>query len=108
MDKVFFGMRVGILGGGQLAQMLASSAERMGLTPVPFCSNAADPAAQICAEKVIGSISDRDSLQKFFSQIDLVTYENDFLPYDLLREFEAAGKFSFRPPLSVLELVRDK
>ena len=43
----FYGkhIRVGILGGGQLARMLAESAHHLGLEPHVLSENSQDPAA---------------------------------------------------------------
>ncbi len=66
-------MKIGILGGGQLARMLALAAHRLGfellvLDPKPGCS-AADVAPTICAD-----YEDADALAEL-ARCDVVTYE---------------------------------
>ncbi len=96
---------VGILGGGQLSRMLAEAAKKLGLRTVAFCFSNEDPAAEVCDKIVVGSLDDEEVLRCFFGQVELVTYENDFLPYEVLNKFE---QVSFIPPLEALETVRDK
>jgi 5-(carboxyamino)imidazole ribonucleotide synthase len=99
------GKNLGILGGGQLSRMLAESAQRLGYSPVPFCSAADDPAAQVCREHVIGKLTDDEALKQFFSKISIAAFESDFLPFEILRKY---ADVKFLPELSTLESLSDK
>lgn len=71
---------IGILGGGQLGQMLAVSASRLGfichiLDPNPNC-----PAAKVCAKHVVAEYSDLDAIESFSKSCDVITYEFENVP----------------------------
>ncbi|MFZ9595919.1 MAG: 5-(carboxyamino)imidazole ribonucleotide synthase [Bdellovibrionia bacterium] len=100
--------RVGILGGGQLALMLAHAAARMGMRPVIFAESAEAPAARVHRDVVLGAMDDEAALRHFFSQVDLVVFENEFVDCDLLRAQAQGFDVRFAPDLSVLQLLQDK
>jgi len=100
------GMRAGILGGGQLARMLAEAAHRLGIRPVIFTDSAESPAARAAQEVVIGRLNDRESLKKFFQGLDLVLFESEFVDTKPLKEL--AGAVRFVPSLDAIERLRDK
>ena len=71
--------RVGIIGGGQLAQMLAKSVEHLGikctvLDPNPDC------CARLICNHIQGNYADPDALAKLAQVSDVVTYEFENVP----------------------------
>lgn len=100
--------RVGILGGGQLARMLAESAWRMGFRPITLALSAEDPAAQICPDSVYGSLTDPIALRRFLSQVDTVVFENEFVDCELLSQMSEGLSVTFAPSLEVLFQLQDK
>lgn len=104
--------RVGILGGGQLARMLAESAFRLGMRPLVLAEGAAAPAAQVCPGSVFGSDTDPAALRRFFAQVELVAFENEFVDCDAIEEavcgMGSGSKPEFYPEVSVIRKLRDK
>lgn len=68
------GGTVGILGGGQLARMLALAAARMGVKCLVYAPESEPPAGQVCPA-MQGAWDDADALARFAAQVDAVTYE---------------------------------
>lgn len=99
-------LEVGILGGGQLARMLAESALRMGLKPVVYTEDPHAPALAVAADGVIGKISDSTRLKKFLKRVSLTAFENEFLDCALLKK--AASEAKYFPSLKNIELLQDK
>lgn len=99
---------VGIIGGGQLAWMLALAAFRMGLRPVVLAEDSDAPAAQIVPGAVFGKPQDPVALNCFMNQVRLVTIENEFLDCQLLRELSSGLNIEFHPHLDVLEILQNK
>ena len=66
---------VGILGDGQLAQLLAHSAYSLGLKTLCFGS-AQSPAARM-SDIFIGELSDAKALAEFSRKVDVITLENE-------------------------------
>ena len=59
------GSTIGILGGGQLAKMLAVAASRIGYKTHIFDPNPESPAFEIAYHKTIASFNDNELLKKF-------------------------------------------
>lgn len=73
-QAVLPGSTIGIIGGGQLGQMLASSAVEMGyrvvvLEPTPDC-----PASRV-AEQIVAGYDDAEAMRLLAERCDVVTYE---------------------------------
>jgi 5-(carboxyamino)imidazole ribonucleotide synthase len=74
------GGTIGILGGGQLARMLAQAASRIGLNCHVF-----SPEADACAFDVVrrathADFADQDALAAFAKGCDIITYEFENVP----------------------------
>lgn len=96
---------IGIIGGGQLAWMLAPAAERLGLdlwvqTPYP-----SDPAVALAKSAVLAPVADVAGTQELASHCDVVTFENEFVDLPGLR---GLADVCFRPALASLEPLLDK
>ena len=101
-----FGSTIGILGGGQLARMLAMAAAKLGYQTIIFDPDKNAPAAQVCNDHVIANYTDESSLAAFAKQCDVVTYEFENVPV-------AAAKFinaltPVRPGPQALEAAQDR
>ena len=72
---------VGILGGGQLARMLALSGAPLGLRFLVMDTSAEACAGQF-APMVVGDYRDQDALAEFASRIDVATFDFENVPAD--------------------------
>lgn len=70
---------VGILGGGQLARMLALSGAPLGLRFLVL-DNTADACAGQFAPMVVGDYTDQPALDEFASKIDVATFDFENVP----------------------------
>ncbi len=98
-------MKVGILGAGQLGQMLALAGRRLGvecrlLSPDPHA-----PAGQF-AELIVADYANEAALAHFAEGLDVVTYEFESIPVEAV-EF-VAGKVPVRPPAAALRTAQDR
>ncbi|KGK42440.1 phosphoribosylaminoimidazole carboxylase [Nitrincola sp. A-D6] len=75
-------MRIGVLGAGQLGQMLALSGYPLG-NRFAFFDTTGSPSADIGTTL---SDSSGEKLDEFLSQVDLVTYEFEHLPLALVQQ----------------------
>ncbi len=73
------GLRMGVLGGGQLGRMLGLAALPLGITPRFFDPSAAAGAGRV-GELTVGKYDDLESLDRFADGCDLVTYEFENVP----------------------------
>ncbi|NJM05071.1 5-(carboxyamino)imidazole ribonucleotide synthase [Candidatus Gracilibacteria bacterium] len=100
-------IRLGIFGGGQLAQMLTQSAVALGVETVIFDPAIDTPAGRYTSHKVIGDWGDPAALNAFASQCDIVTLENEFVAAAILADLESRGLPVF-PTAATLAVIQDK
>ncbi|NJL26191.1 MAG: ATP-grasp domain-containing protein [Calothrix sp. SM1_5_4] len=99
--------QIGILGGGQLARMLALSAHPLGLDVSVFAAQSTEPAALVCGKTRLGSMGDEADLRKFLSGVNVVTFESEFVDIDKLRRCVPREAYVF-PRLDVIEGIQDR
>lgn len=100
-------IKIGILGGGQLAMMMTQAAIKIGfhdiyvLDPTPEC-----PASKVGAKQIVGSFKDKDTVVEFAKQVDVLTYDIESVSIEGLKEAEKITKVYPNP--SILETIQDK
>lgn len=114
-----FVQKIGILGGGQLAQMLSDAGHRMGCQVSVLAESCESPAVQGRSNWVVGAsgdgLSDVAGLAQLFSQVDLVCFENEFVNCEVLEQVQKqvaiwnGGKAPrFLPSLECIRTLQDK
>lgn len=99
--------RVGVIGGGQLAWMMAAGAEALNVDLLIQTPNADDPACAIAHKTFLGPVDDATVTAELAQQCDLITFENEFIDLVALRQLERQGT-KFYPQLDCLEPLLDK
>jgi len=97
--------RIGVIGGGQLARMMAVAAIELGLDIKVF-AEAEGSSAQIAAT-MVGDYTNIESIAEFANTVDAVTFDHEHVPLAVLRELEARG-VSVQPPSRALEFAQNK
>jgi 5-(carboxyamino)imidazole ribonucleotide synthase len=98
-------MKIGIIGAGQLGQMLALAGFPLALKFRFLDSSPESPGAQV-APIVVGAFDDIKALRKLAGEVDVVTYEFENVPVAALREM-AAARPCF-PPVDALRVSQDR
>ncbi len=98
---------IGVVGGGQLAQMLAMAAKMRDVDVVVQTPSSADPAAFQSKAIVYARPEDVEGTSKLVQSCCCITFENEWINIDSLRPLEIDG-VSFLPPLSALAPLIDK
>lgn len=104
------GTRIGILGGGQLARMLALACHEMGLIPVIFTDRETDSAAQVAQHTRLGTVRDTKAFREFLESVDVVTFESEFIdiPTDGAHAFVKEHESKFFPGLALMAELQDR
>ena len=71
---------LGILGGGQLGRMAALSAARLGIKTHIFCPDEGCPASLVTNKFTCAQYEDRQALEAFANDVDVITYEFENIP----------------------------
>ncbi len=83
-------LQLGIVGGGQLAQMLALEAAPLGIQVHILSEKERDPAVQVCKNWQKGNPNSRKDVIEFSQKLDLLTFESEF--YEMTSYFEIQEK----------------
>lgn len=100
------GATIGILGGGQLARMLALAAARLGLETHIYCPNTRPPALAVSGRLSIGEYEDTERVLAFAKACDAITYEFENVP--ALTAKTAASVVPLRPSARALDVAQDR
>jgi 5-(carboxyamino)imidazole ribonucleotide synthase len=100
------GSSIGILGGGQLARMLALSAAPLGFTCHIYAPEADSPAFDVSAAHTIAAYDDQAALAAFAKTVDVVTYEFENVPVACVQFLEALVRV--RPGSKALNVAQDR
>jgi 5-(carboxyamino)imidazole ribonucleotide synthase len=100
-------VRLGIIGGGQLARMTAIAALPLGVDVVVLEKNPGSPAARLSPDCLIGDWADPATLRQFAGRCDVITLENEFVDASALAVLEQAGCRVF-PPAACIAVTQDK
>ncbi|MBO5561018.1 MAG: 5-(carboxyamino)imidazole ribonucleotide synthase, partial [Firmicutes bacterium] len=107
-DKInYLGKKIGIIGGGQLGQMMALEAKKMGfyliiLDPTPDC-----PAATVTDDHIIADFEDKNAIRQLAEKCDVITYEFEHINTDILLELENEG-YKIYPTAKSLKIIQNK
>lgn len=98
---------IGILGGGQLGRMLATAAAQLGLRTHVYCPEERSPAFDVAAAKTVAAYDDESALAAFAKSVDVVTYEFENVPADIVAFLNDAGAV-VRPGAKALQTSQDR
>jgi 5-(carboxyamino)imidazole ribonucleotide synthase len=100
------GSVIGILGGGQLARMLALAAGQLGLKCHIFAPEADSPAFHVAATHTCADYRDEAALAGFAAAVDAVTYEFENVPVEAVQFLERL--VPVRPGSKALDVAQDR
>ena len=98
-------MRLGILGGGQLARMMALAAHPLGIS-CTVLDPGADPCAGAVANVIRGEYDDLQALYQLARASDVITYEFENVPVECARWL--AERVPVFPSPNALEVSQDR
>jgi 5-(carboxyamino)imidazole ribonucleotide synthase len=98
-------LRVGVIGGGQLARMMIAPAIDLAIELKVFAESQDSPAAM--ATTMVGDYTQLQSIREFASTVDVVTFDHEHVPLQVLRALEDEG-VSVQPPARALEFAQNK
>jgi len=98
-------MRIGIIGAGQLGQMLGFAARDLGMQ-CQFIDPSNDPPAAVCGEVTQAAFDDQSALIALAKDCDVVTYEFENVPVEAL--LHIADHVPVYPPPEALRHAQDR
>ena len=98
-------MRIGIIGAGQLGQMLGIAARDLGVTCL-FLDPSDNPPAATTGPVMQCAFDDVDALARLAAECDVVTYEFENVAVDALRAIST--RTPVYPPIDALRQAQDR
>ncbi|MHA3724883.1 5-(carboxyamino)imidazole ribonucleotide synthase [Leucobacter sp. HY1910] len=98
-------IRVGVIGGGQLARMMVPPAIHLGLR-ISVLAETEGSSAERAAD-MVGDYRDPETVYAFAETVDVITFDHEHVPQEILVELEARGK-QVHPRPGSLQFAQDK
>ena len=98
---------VGVVGGGQLALMLAQEAPGLGLQLHLQAASATDPAVPLASSVIEADLDDVTATAELARRCQVITFENEWVPLEALAALRQAG-VRFLPDLGALDSLMCK
>ncbi|WP_238015580.1 5-(carboxyamino)imidazole ribonucleotide synthase [Dactylosporangium sp. AC04546] len=98
---------VGMVGGGQLARMTHQAAIALGQSLRVLAVAPDDGAALVAPDVVIGRHDDVDAVREFAKGCDVVTFDHEHVPGEVIRTLAAEG-FTLLPGADALRYAQNK
>jgi 5-(carboxyamino)imidazole ribonucleotide synthase len=99
------GSVIGVIGGGQLARMMIPPAVALGVELRVLAETEGSSAA--LAATAVGDYRDAETVLAFATGVDVVTFDHEHVPQDVLARLVATG-IPARPRPEALEVAQDK
>jgi len=98
-------MRIGIIGAGQLGQMLGFAARDLGVE-CRFLDPSISPPARVCGDVLQRPFDDTAALSELAADCGVITYEFENIPIKALQQIES--KVAVYPPVDALRQAQDR
>lgn len=98
-------MRIGIIGAGQLGQMLGFAARELGMQ-CQFIDPSPQPPAAECGPVLRAAFDDQAALAALAENCDVLTYEFENVPVAALQQ--VADRIKIYPPPAALQQAQDR
>jgi 5-(carboxyamino)imidazole ribonucleotide synthase len=94
------GITLGIIGSGQLGSMLCQAAKKLNIKTVVISDDAQGPAQNFSDQFIFSKYDDQTKIQDFISKVDVVTFEFENIPVDILKSIDREKKVLPKPDIN--------
>jgi len=98
-------LRVGVIGGGQLARMMTPPAINLGINLRVLAE--AEGSSAALATTLVGDYTQVDLVREFAKTVDVITFDHEHVPLAVLQQLESEG-VSVQPPSRALAFAQNK
>lgn len=98
-------LRVGVIGGGQLARMMTPPSINLGLT-LSVLAEVEGSSASL-ATSTVGDYNRPEVVLEFAKTVDVITFDHEHVPLEILEKLEECGA-SVQPPSRALRFAQNK
>jgi len=98
-------LRVGVIGGGQLARMMIAPSKKLGISLKVLAESEGSPAAD--AATMVGDYTQLSVVREFSKTVDVISFDHEHVPLEVLEALEAEG-VNIQPPSRALKFAQNK
>ena len=91
---------LGIIGSGQLGSLLCQAAKKLNIKTIIISDDKDGPAQKYSDQFIFAKYDDKNKLQEFINKVDLVTYEFENIPVDILKNINKEKKVFPKPDIN--------
>ena len=97
---------LGIIGGGQLGSLLDDAAKKIEIKTVIYSDDIDAPGKNFSDKFIFGNYDDQSIIDQFIESVDLVTYEFENIPFNVLKKIDE--KKTVLPKPDVNNLIQNR
>ena len=97
---------LGIIGSGQLGSLLCQAAKKLDVKTVVISDDKDGTAQNYSDEFIYSKYDNKDKIKEFLSKVDIITYEFENIPIDILKEVNNEKKVLPKPDVN--EIVQNR
>jgi 5-(carboxyamino)imidazole ribonucleotide synthase len=91
---------LGIIGSGQLGSMLCQAAKKLKIKTVVISDDEQGPAQNYSDQFIFSKYNNKEKIKEFISKVDLVTFEFENIPVDILKSINKEKKILPKPDIN--------
>ena len=91
---------LGIIGSGQLGSMMCQAAKKLNVKTVVISDDEQGPAQNYCDQFIFSEYDDQARINDFITKVDIVTFEFENIPLDILKNINKEKKVLPKPDIN--------
>ena len=91
---------LGIIGSGQLGSMLCQAAKKLNVKTVVISDDEQGPAQKYADQFIFAKYDDQQKIKQFTDKVDVVTFEFENIPINILKQIEKEKKVLPKPEIN--------
>ena len=91
---------LGIIGSGQLGSMLCQAAKKLNIRTVVISDDEQGPAQKYADQFIFAKYDDQQKIKQFTDKADVVTFEFENIPINILKQIEKEKKVLPKPEIN--------
>ena len=91
---------LGIIGSGQLGSLLCQAAKKLNIKTIVISDDENGPAQNYSDKFIYSKYDDKNKIREFISGVDIITYEFENIPINILKEIDKEKKVLPKPEIN--------
>ena len=91
---------LGIIGSGQLGSLLCQAAKKLNIKTIVISDDENGPAQNYSDKFIYSKYDDKNKIREFINEVDIITYEFENIPINILKEIEKEKKVLPKPEIN--------